>query len=181
MIEFEVLIVKPGNCKLKSFIVLTASLLILCTQAWAQNISAETNNDNSPVVIETPIVVYGVAVPELIVKAIDDAIVQYSNDPEALQQAIREIIREHASDQASIDFATAITAIAASRVTGDSQLLTAIALGATQGNPGISSAAMIESIPELRSEPTPEERIEQNIALSQATVENPAQVSPTSL
>ena len=170
---------KSKNCK-SSFVVVIASLLLVCNQAWGQ--STETDDGNPSIVIETPIIVSDIAVPEIIVQAIEDAIAQFSGDPVALQQAIRAIIQEHASGQENIAFATAITAIAASRVSGDSQLLTAIALGASQGNPGVSGASMIASIPELRSEPGPEEVRAEERALSQATVENPANIiSPTTL
>ena len=162
---------------MKTLAVPVLLISLMGTPASAQNILTEADDGSVSVIVDGNSYV----VSEQIVQMINDVVTWYSDDPDALQQAIREIIVAHASDRTSTALATAITIVATSKVTANSRLLTAIALGATKGNPAISGGLLIASIPMLRSEPGPAEVIEQDIAFSQATVENAHQVSPTGL
>ncbi len=161
-------------------LVAMATLSIASIYTWAQPVWTETDNGDIHVIIEQA------QAPQIISAAvaatINDAVIQYSDDPEALRQAIRAITAEQATGQTSINLATAIAIFAASKVKSDARLLTAVALGASTGNPGISGGSLIASIPALSAEPGPEQVAVQEIVRAQATVENPAQVvSPVSL
>ena len=161
-------------------LVAMVALFIVSIQAWAQPVLTETDNGDIYVIVEEAEAPHIISAP--VVQAVNDAVIQYADDPEGLQQAIRAIIVEHAAGQTSINLATAVAIFTASKVKNNAQLLTAVALGASKGNPGISGGSLIASIPLLSSKPGPEEVIEHEIVRTQATVENPAQVvSPTSL
>lgn len=117
-------------------------------------------------------------IPASVAQEVERAVGDHADDPEALRRAIGDIVGRTAGDAGEADLATAIAALAVFYAGPNSSSVAAIGLGVTEGNPAVSGAAVIEAIPALRSEPSAAEAEEQQVIRAQATVENPAQISP---
>ena len=151
-----------------------ALLIFACvTPAWAQHSVTTLDDGSVAVVIEGD----RYDIPASVAQSIISSIAEHADDPEALRNAVRAIIAKTAADSESVGLATAIAVFAISQAEGSSSLINAIALGVTQENTSISGGTLIAAIPALQSERPPEEQFQQEVARSQATAENPAQVS----
>ena len=148
--------------------------LLAGVQAQTGYSVSEQADGSVAVVMEEERFVISAAVAQEVELAVND----YADDPEALRQAIGDIVGRNAADAGEADLATAIAALAVFYAGPNSSSVAAIGLGVTEGNPAVSGSAVIEAIPSLRSEPSAAETEEQEMAQAQATVENPAQVSP---
>ncbi len=157
-----------------AMLILAAAALLTGVQAWAQH-SVSVQADGS-VVISTEEERF--VIPAPVAGEIELAVRELADDPETLRQAIRDIISRNAGDSGAAGLATAIAAFAVLQAGSDSSLIAAIGLGVTQGNSDVPGAAVIAAIPALRSAPSPEETEQRELDRAQATVENPAQVSP---
>ena len=152
----------------------TLSVLLAGAQAAAQS-AIDVQTDGSVAVgIEGERFV----IPAPVAEAVERAVAEHADDPEALRLAIQAIVGQYAGASESAGLATAIAAFAVLHAGSNSPSIAAIALGATQGNSGVSGGSVIAAIPTLRAESSPEEAIERELVRAQATVENPAQVSP---
>lgn len=112
-----------------------------------------------------------------VAEAVEAAVRENADDPEALRLAIRAIVAEYAGEPGDAGLATALAALAVLHAGSNSSSIAAIALGATQGNSAVSGGSLIAVVPALR-EASPGESAERELARAQATVENPAQISP---
>ncbi len=118
-------------------------------------------------------------IPAPVAEAIELAVAENADDPEALRLAIQAIISQNAGVPETAGLATAIAAFAVLNAGSNSPSIAAIALAATGGNSGVSGGSVIAAIPTLRAESgSPGEALEREIVRAQATVENPSQVSP---
>lgn len=120
-----------------------------------------------------------VIVPASVVADVTSAVRDHADDPDALRLAIRMIVAEHAGSPDTANLASAIAVVAIFRAGVGSASADAIMRGATFGNPGVSAAAVLSVLPEIRPiEAGTPEAAQTQLAQLQATVENPSQVSP---
>lgn len=153
---------------------MTVFALLTGVQAQTGYSVTEQADGSVAIVMEEQRFVISASVAQEVELAVND----HADDPEALRQAIGDIVGRNAADAGQADLATAIAALAVFYAGPDSSSVAAIGLGVTEGNPAVSGAAVIAAIPALRSEPSAAESEEQEMIRAQATVENPAQISP---
>lgn len=102
-----------------------------------------------------------------------------AGDVLGLRTAVRELVTEHAGNDGddSVALARAIAVFAVHRSSGSPEIVTAIVFGTALGNPTVTVVALLDVLPAVTAaaqdpEPAP-------LPLStQATAENPSQVSP---
>ena len=170
-----------GDKLMNSFKTRVLAAMVACmalmagTQAAAQDAVSVQADGSVAVSIEDERFV----IPAPVAEAVELAVTENADDPEALRLAIQAIISQNAGAPEAAGLATAIAAFAVFHAGSNSPSIAAIALAATGGNSGVSGGSVIAAIPTLRAESgSPEEAVEREIAQAQATVENPAQVSP---
>lgn len=117
-------------------------------------------------------------IPASVAQEVERAVGDHADDPEALRRSIGDIVARTAGDAGEAALATAIATLAVFYAGPDSSSVAAIGLGVTDGNSAVSGAAVIAAIPALRAGPSAAEAEEQQMIRAQATVENPAQISP---
>ena len=119
-----------------------------------------------------------IVVPAQVAEDVVAAVGEHAEDPQALEQAIREIVAEHAGSADDADLATAIAALAIFHAGARSATTDAIMRGAIAANPVVPAAALLADLPTLASNPRTDDAAQRQVAVLQATVENPSQVSP---
>ena len=134
-------------------------------------------------------------VPATVAEDVVAAVRAHADDPQALQQAIRAIVAQHAgcpqhstvataiaAEQPrcpeDVALATAIATLAIHHAHGRSASVDAIVRGAAEGNPKLSAGAVLAALPATVLNPRAQDVAERQIAQLQATAENPSQISP---
>lgn len=149
--------------------------LLASVQALAQNTVVSEQADGSVIVsMESG----QLAISATVADAVELAVREHADDPEALRQAIRALIGQNAAGSGASDLATAIATLAVFHAGTDSASIAAIVHGASEGNSNVSGGAMLAAIPALSAGGNSLEADERELASAQATVENPSQVSP---
>lgn len=143
-------------------------------QAQAQSTVTEQPDGTVAVTVEERQIVVPAQVADEIVVAVGE----HSEDPQALEQAVREIVAEHAGSAGDADLATAIAALAIFHAGVRSSTTDAIMRGAIAANPVVPAAVLLAELPTLPTTPRTEDTAQRQLAVLQATVENPSQVSP---
>ena len=158
------------NC---GVLALTA-LLLASVQAIAQQTVSEQTDGSFSVSVQGEQIV----VPALVADAIAAAVAEHSDDPQALQEAIRSIIAEYAAGTNDVTLAVAIAVLTISQVGSDSAAIASIITGTVAANNEVAVESIIQVMPTLSAEVDAQEAAEEQLAQLQATVENPFQVSP---
>ena len=151
-----------------------AALLLAGAQAIAQQAVSEQKDGSVSVSVQGEQIV----VPASVADAVEAAVAEHSDDPEALQEAIRSIIAEYAAGSNDVTLALAIAMLTISQVGSDSVAIASIITGTVAANNEVSAESIIEVMPTLSAEGNAQEDAEEQVAQLQATVENPFQVSP---
>ena len=151
-----------------------AALLLASVQAIAQQTVSEQTDGSMSVSVQGEQIV----VPASVADAVAEAVAEHGDDPEALQEAIRNIIAEYAAASNDVALALAIAVLTISQVGSDSAAIASIITGTVAANNEVSAESIIEVMPSLSAEGGAQEDAEEQVAQLQATVENPFQVSP---
>lgn len=151
----------------------TLALAIACMwTAGAQAIVTENDDGAVVVTIDSGQVV----LPAVVAKSVADALREHADDPDGLRLAILGIVREHAARDGQLATAIAFFAITLARPTPT--VVDAILRGVRTANPTADVATVLARLPELKARPGAAEAPQTQLARLQATVENPAQISP---
>lgn len=119
-----------------------------------------------------------IVVPAPVAEDVVVAVGEHSEDPQVLEEAIGAIVAEHAGSADDADLAAAIAALAIFHAGVRSSSTDAIMRGVIAANPEVRAGPLVAALPTLGSNPRLEDAAQRQLAVLQATVENPSQVSP---
>ena len=172
---------------------IAATALALTFTATGIQAQDRTPTDNADGTVEFVVDDRQFLLPAAVAEDVLAAVREHADDPQALQQAIRAIVAEHAgcpeysagttaiaTEQCPEDvaLATAIATLAIDQARGRSASVDAIVRGAAEGNPNLSAGALLAALPATGLNPRAQDAAERQIAQAQATAENPNQISP---
>ena len=158
---------------MKTVLARVCVLMVACV--WAAGAQAGVEElDDGTVVVTTDAGEF--VLPKLVAESVVEAVDEHGDDPEGLRSAIMELVAEHAGSDGQL--ATAIGVFAASRARSAPAIVDAILRGVSAGNATADVAVVLATLPELKARSGPPETAQAQLARLQATVENPAQVSP---
>ena len=163
-----------GGVRMKKRVLILTAMAMLAVGAQAQGVVTE--RDDGTVVLSTDTGQF--VLPADIADRVTAAIAEHKDDPDALRAAIRAIVVEHAGGSDDTELVTAIAVFAIFHARADSSSVNAVIRGATDGNRQLAVGTVLTALPGLERSPRAQAAAEQQVAQSQATIENPAQVSP---
>ena len=145
------------------FLLRGLTVMVIAMAAGAHAQTSVTERDDGTVVVTTPAGEF--VAPATIIELIRTCVAENGDDPDKLRPEFQAIVKEHAAGNTELATALAVFAIAFSG--GSSEVIDAIVEGATEANPDVSSEVIVAAVADS----------EESVPL-QATVEDPAQVSP---
>ena len=118
-----------------------------------------------------------VVIPASVAAGVAGALSENGNAPQGLESAMQAIVAENAGGAGDVMLAVAIAELAVCDSSGDSNIVTAIVDGTTQGNPSVTPEAALSAV--AAAAPATPAASTQRSQDTQDTVEDPAaNVSP---
>lgn len=147
------------------FLLRGLTVMVIAMAAGAHAQTYVTERDDGTVVVTTPAGEF--VAPATIIELIRTCVAENGDDPDKLRSEFQAIVVEHAGGTGGAELATALAVFAIAFSGGSSEVIDAIVEGANAGNPDVSSEVIVAAVADS----------EESVPL-QATVEDPAQVSP---